>query len=691
MRKGNKISLSLLLSLFIIFSLVQPMAHAAGNMADRLYEGQQVDFNDTDDAVSEALPIGFDFSFFGNEYDEAYVTTNGYLMFHDPDSYYRYNGPLPLTEPNNYIAPYFTDLLVDNATVLYATIGEAPNRKFVVQWTNVNHIDNDNSYATIQVILYESTGEVQFQYPQFNLEEDEDDNGENPPLFSLDANQYNLLIGLQDGEAYTNYSIDEANTVAEGQAIRFTPDSEDSSLYTINANANYESLALTIDILLANSPEQLSPAKGTSVNGSLTLSWSSVPDATDYSILIDSKPSFDDPAVIEAGSATSYSLDSLPEGTYYWLVYAYNAVSQRYSQSAISSFTVVYSSGLGFIQLSDITLDRPVNESVYVYNATVPHSVTVTSATYTPTDSKATAVLKLDGEPVNNPISLKVGINTISLDIIAQNGHVQTYEFHITRLAESTSGGGNGGNGSNGGGPVATPSPTPTPTPKPTPTPQPGTEGSIFKGSIQYDQWKNDLSKKVTEANSGSAPASLSDIANHWSKNAIILFTKLGFAAGYEDGSFRPDASITRAEFAKIVSQVFNLQAADHAAGFTDTGSHWAKAAIDALASNGIINGYNDGSFKPNQTITRAEIVAIISRIVDLDKAAGGKNKGFTDTNGSWNEAQIKAAAAAGIVQGRSDGKFQPNVNSTRAEALTILLRVLDLDPQIKALLETLK
>lgn len=170
------------------------------------------------------------------------------------------------------------------------------------------------------------------------------------------------------------------------------------------------------------------------------------------------------------------------------------------------------------------------------------------------------------------------------------------------------------------------------------------------------------------------------------------MFSKLGVVNGYEDGTFKPDAQITRGEFAAIVAKTFNIGTGElKTAQFRDINGSWAKEAVLALASNGIINGYEDGTFHPEANITRAEMVAIIARIMNLTTVQGTSSTVFTDLGDSWNKDQIEAAAKAGIINGVGEGSFAPDKNSTRAEALTVLLRSLKLNPEIASLIDSLK
>ena len=98
-----------------------------------------------------------------------------------------------------------------------------------------------------------------------------------------------------------------------------------------------------------------------------------------------------------------------------------------------------------------------------------------------------------------------------------------------------------------------------------------------------------------------------------------VTYGAMGIVAGYEDGSFRPDAPITRAEFAAIAVRFFENDNVDYEEDlFTDIeGSEWFADAVAAAKEHGIIGGYPDGSFQPNKAITRAEACAIVNRTVD--------------------------------------------------------------------------
>jgi S-layer homology domain. len=151
------------------------------------------------------------------------------------------------------------------------------------------------------------------------------------------------------------------------------------------------------------------------------------------------------------------------------------------------------------------------------------------------------------------------------------------------------------------------------------------------------------------------------------------------FMFGYGDRTFGPDRSITRAEIAAMLARVIEREEADRGGDFHDIAeTYWAKDAIGRVSRMALMNGYPDGSFKPGAAITRAEMAAILARLLPEETAGGAA---FADTAGSWAKEAIGKAAAAGIVHGYGDGTFRPDSTLTRAEAVTMIVRLLKRGP----------
>lgn len=157
--------------------------------------------------------------------------------------------------------------------------------------------------------------------------------------------------------------------------------------------------------------------------------------------------------------------------------------------------------------------------------------------------------------------------------------------------------------------------------------------------------------------------------------------THLPYITGYEDGTFRPGNNVTRSETAvmlyRLLAQMRDMAAPEGATWrFLDTPpGTWYNTAVCTLALEGIVNGYEDGSFRPEHMVTRAEFVTMALRLAGISPSGAGRR--FRDVSQThWAAGYIQAAAGSGLILGYSDGTFRPNQYITRAEAVTILNRV---------------
>ena len=140
-------------------------------------------------------------------------------------------------------------------------------------------------------------------------------------------------------------------------------------------------------------------------------------------------------------------------------------------------------------------------------------------------------------------------------------------------------------------------------------------EGKITRAEVAtiYFRMLTDESRtKFWSQNSGYSDVKAGD----WFNNAVSTLSKAGIIAGYEDGSFRPNGYITRAEFATIAARFFDVTYNGKDL-FPDISGHWAKDYINQAANKGFVNGYEDGTFKPDRNITRAEAVTLVNRTLD--------------------------------------------------------------------------
>lgn len=169
----------------------------------------------------------------------------------------------------------------------------------------------------------------------------------------------------------------------------------------------------------------------------------------------------------------------------------------------------------------------------------------------------------------------------------------------------------------------------------------------------------------------------LTDISNHWAKDRIELFVSKGYVGGYADKTFRPNNSITRAEFVTIFNKAFGLTTSSGRV-FVDTTNHWAKTQIDIAVTNGVCNGKSATEFKPNDPITREEASVMIANYKKLADTNYDKLNKYNDSNqvSSWAKNSVEGMIENGYMSGYSDGTFRPKGKITRAEAVVTLSRV---------------
>lgn len=157
------------------------------------------------------------------------------------------------------------------------------------------------------------------------------------------------------------------------------------------------------------------------------------------------------------------------------------------------------------------------------------------------------------------------------------------------------------------------------------------------------------------------------------------------FIDGYPDGTFRPERTMSRAEFATIFARIAKLEKEPSRAG--DVEDHWAKDAIGAMEKRGWMTGYLDGAFRPDRAMTRAEMAKILAMAEGIE----GNSATFNDVDGHWAQAFIGAVEKAGIVKGYPDGGFKPDQTITRAEAVSVLSRLEKRSTRKQDIDETLK
>ncbi|MGO0062614.1 S-layer homology domain-containing protein [Brevibacillus fluminis] len=179
----------------------------------------------------------------------------------------------------------------------------------------------------------------------------------------------------------------------------------------------------------------------------------------------------------------------------------------------------------------------------------------------------------------------------------------------------------------------------------------------FLQGQKASDQQREGLQAAGQQSMSG-APTDFADVqANHWAAQAISQVRSAGLMTGDAQGLFHPEAKITRAEMATIIAKWKQLTANGQAAAFSDTQGHWAEASIAAVAEQGMMKGYADGSFHPNQGLTRAEAVTLFNRFMGRGPLTGITQAIWSDVPVShWAFTEIAEATMTHVATKQADG-----------------------------------
>lgn len=187
-------------------------------------------------------------------------------------------------------------------------------------------------------------------------------------------------------------------------------------------------------------------------------------------------------------------------------------------------------------------------------------------------------------------------------------------------------------------------------------------------GKLPYISYEATPVVSATESNS-----SFVDTSGHYAEKHIKKLVDYGIVNGYGDGTFKPDNSVTRAEFAMMIAnslekacgQIINMVSA-----FTDVAGHWAEQAINKLITCGIVNGFVDKTFKPDQPITRGQAAIMAANMLYYCGVKGmDYATPFPDTAGHYADSHIQTLQYYGVVNGYEDGLFRPDEEITRGQA----------------------
>ncbi|MFB9751060.1 S-layer homology domain-containing protein [Paenibacillus hodogayensis] len=207
--------------------------------------------------------------------------------------------------------------------------------------------------------------------------------------------------------------------------------------------------------------------------------------------------------------------------------------------------------------------------------------------------------------------------------------------------------------------------------------------GSISASDSKATFWRTGNSiYTVLELNN-----SYNDISGHWAKNDIELLTNKLIVEGMTDTTFQPDRPLTRAEFVALATRSFGLVDVTDGTYFSDVGlSSWYSGMVGAAAKAGLIDGYEDDTFRPNAPITREELAAIIVRAynyaggrvtVDASEQAKLLSDYYDANEIVWGHTEVAKAISAGFMEGMSTHTLETDSTATRAQTVAMLKRVL--------------
>lgn len=184
-----------------------------------------------------------------------------------------------------------------------------------------------------------------------------------------------------------------------------------------------------------------------------------------------------------------------------------------------------------------------------------------------------------------------------------------------------------------------------------------------------------------------AAPVSFSDLQGFdWAKDAILALADAHIISGTAPGIYEPSKGLTRAELLQLLVRYFDLPTDDEKTiSFTDVSQNdWYYQAVEIGVKSGIVNGYEDGSFAPNRTISRQELATLIGRTLEAENitlTANGNSVTFSDQAKiqAYARPYVTALTEAGIISGMEDGTFCPQDTANRAQAAVLMYRLIQI------------
>jgi hypothetical protein len=200
----------------------------------------------------------------------------------------------------------------------------------------------------------------------------------------------------------------------------------------------------------------------------------------------------------------------------------------------------------------------------------------------------------------------------------------------------------------------------------------------VYTDVDNEDVTGNDIT--VTDENIAKYSVLFSDIDNHWAKEWIKNAVGLGFVSGYEDGTFKPDRTITRAEFSTMLNKAMKIEITENI-NFSDVREkEWFYKEIQKSVAAGFFSGYENNTFRPNNPIKREEVAKVVAGAIttgNIDGEGATLLKDYS-TIQEWAKDSVNTVYNKGYILGYPDKMYMPSKALTRAEAVKIIFEIVD-------------
>lgn len=200
----------------------------------------------------------------------------------------------------------------------------------------------------------------------------------------------------------------------------------------------------------------------------------------------------------------------------------------------------------------------------------------------------------------------------------------------------------------------------------------------VYTDVDNEDVTGNDIT--VTDENIAKYSVLFSDIDNHWAKEWIKNAVGLGFVSGYEDGTFKPDRTITRAEFSTMLNKAMKIEITENI-NFSDVREkEWFYKEIQKSVAAGFFSGYENNTFRPNNPIKREEVAKVVAGAIttgNIDGEGATLLKDYS-TIQEWAKNSVNTVYNKGYILGYPDKMYMPSKALTRAEAVKIIFEIVD-------------